>query len=72
MTDADPARGRFIVLSVLRFGGVAIALTGISIVAKRWIEPADILGPVLIVVGVIDVLVLPVILAGRWRSPPDA
>jgi hypothetical protein len=69
MTDEQRARQRFIVLAALRFGGVALAFTGISIVMKRWIEPADIIGTLLIAVGAFDVIVLPVLLARKWRTP---
>lgn len=71
MIDEATARRRFITLAALRFGGVALAFIGISIIMKRWIEPADIIGTALMVVGAFDVIVLPVLLARRWRTPPQ-
>lgn len=65
----DPAQARFAFLAALRFGGAAIALLGIAVVMKRLVEPAEIVGTVLIAVGAFDVLVVPILLARRWRSP---
>lgn len=72
MTDETTAKQRFIILGALRFGGVALAFTGISIIMRRWIEPADIIGTALMVVGAFDVIVLPVLLVRRWRTPPQS
>ena len=70
MTEPDPARARFFALGLIRLGGVVMALLGVSIVMKRWIEPADIIGWALIAIAVIDVVIVPQILARRWRTPP--
>jgi hypothetical protein len=64
------ARKRFFTLTALRFAGVASAFIGISILAKRWVEPAEIIGGFLLANGIIDVLVVPMILIRRWRSEP--
>ncbi|AYJ86343.1 hypothetical protein D3Y57_10690 [Sphingomonas paeninsulae] len=71
MTDPtpDPARARFFILGLVRLSGVVLAFLGISIMAKHWIEPADIIGGAFIVMGAIEVLVVPRILARQWRSP---
>jgi len=65
----DPARTRFFVLGAVRLMGVVLAFTGISILVKRWVEPAEIIGPLLIAVGAFEVMVLPLILARQWRTP---
>ena len=74
MTDVpdsghDPARARFFALGFIRLGGVVLAFVGISIIAKRWVEPAEIIGGVLLFIAAIDVLVVPLILVKRWRTP---
>ena len=74
MTDVpdsghDPARARFFALGLIRLGGVVLAFVGISIIAKRWVEPAEIIGGVLLFIAAIDVQVVPLILAKRWRTP---
>lgn len=63
----DLARKRFFLLTMLRFGGVVLAFVGISIIAKRWIEPAEIVGGLLLVVAIVDVVVAPTVLIRRWR-----
>ena len=65
----DPARARFFALGLIRLGGVVLAFVGISIIAKRWVEPAEIIGGVLLFIAAIDVLVVPLILVKRWRTP---
>lgn len=67
MTE-DQAKKRFFALIILRFSGVALAFLGIAIVMKRLIEPADVIGTVLIVIGMFDVLVFPTLLMRRWKS----
>jgi hypothetical protein len=41
-----------------------------SIIAKRWIEPAEIIGGMLLALAIIDVLIVPTFLIRRWRSEP--
>jgi hypothetical protein len=67
--NADPARTKFFILGLVRLGGVVLAFLGISIMAKHWVEPADIIGGALIVLGAAGVLVVPRVLARQWRSP---
>jgi hypothetical protein len=74
MTDVpdsghDPARARFFTLGLIRLAGVATALLGISIIAKRWVEPAEIIGGVLLFIAAVDVMVVPILLVKRWRTP---
>jgi hypothetical protein len=71
MTDpqaSDPARARFFMLGFVRLGGVVLAFLGISIMAKRWVEPADLIGGALVVLGAVEVLIVPRIFARKWRS----
>ena len=71
MTEApDPARTRFLTLGLVRLLGVASAFLGIAVIAKRLVEPAEIIGGLLLLNGAIDVMVIPIILAKRWSSPP--
>lgn len=67
MTE-DLAKKRFFMLTILRFSGVALAFLGIAIIMKRLIEPADIIGTILLVIGAFDVLVFPTLLVRRWKS----
>ena len=72
MTEDDPARVRFMLLNLVRVSGVVFAMLGITIIVKRWVEPAEVIGGALVIVGAIDVMVIPLILARRWRSPPGS
>ena len=65
---ADPAKARFLMLSALRFSGVALALAGAYIAAGKTGLPVA-AGYVLIVVGVVDAMILPLVLAKAWKSP---
>lgn len=70
----DPARGRFVVIQLARLLGVLTVLLGIMmqdgrIPALRDVPPLA--GYLLIVVGLADVFIMPVILARRWRSPKE-
>jgi drug/metabolite transporter (DMT)-like permease len=71
MTEQDPARARFFALGMIRLCGVALAFLGVAILSKRWIEPAEIIGGALMAIGAFEVLVLPIILAKRWRTPKE-
>ena len=64
------AKERFRVMQVMRLAGVALFVFGITIV--RGIVPLPaIAGYVLAVVGIFDAFIMPVILARRWKSPPQ-
>ena len=65
----DPAKARFFALGLIRLGGVALAFLGVAIIAKRLVEPAEIIGGILLFIAAIDVLVVPVLLAKKWRTP---
>ncbi|HTI31757.1 MAG TPA: hypothetical protein VL405_06460 [Sphingomonas sp.] len=65
--NEDEAKRRFFALSAIRFCGLALALLGVWIVSKRSIEPADVIGYLLIAAGAFDVIVLPPLLIRRWK-----
>jgi hypothetical protein len=64
----DVARGRFLVINVLRLGGVAMVIVGILVV-ERMFDLPDVAGYVLIGAGLIDIFLVPQMLARKWRSP---
>lgn len=66
----DPARGRFIALQLIRLSGAVFALLGLLIIAGRVAMPQA-AGYVFIVIGFIDMIVFPLLLARRWRTPRD-
>lgn len=66
----DPAKGRFIVMQLVRLSGVALVMFGLAITVGRTDLPAP-LGIVMVLIGLFEVLALPIILSRRWKSPPE-
>lgn len=70
--SADPAMARFMLIQVTRLVGALIALLGIAVITRR-IAALDgmpeLVGYVLLVAGIADFLVVPQVLARKWRSP---
>ena len=65
----DVARQRFLVLTAIRFSGVALALFGVAVAAGKAGLPAA-AGYVLIALGALDALVMPIVLIKAWKRPP--
>ena len=61
-------RNRFFVLNAIRMSGAALVLVGI-LVLNRVLPLPDVVGWVFIAVGLIDVFVMPQVLARKWRTP---
>ena len=66
----DLARNRYLVISFTRVAGVAMVIVGL-LVNQQAIEWPMAVGYVLIAVGIVDVFVAPLVLARKWRSPPE-
>ena len=64
----DVARGRWLAINVVRIAGVAMVLIGI-LGLRGVFEYPDVAGWILVVVGVIDIFVVPQIMARKWRTP---
>ena len=64
---ADPAKARFLTIQAVRLSGVVLAVLG-ALVLGLVLPLPEIIGYVLLVLGALDVFVLPLILAKRWRS----
>ncbi|MDE2412083.1 MAG: hypothetical protein KGM18_09960 [Sphingomonadales bacterium] len=70
MSQPDPARQRFIAMQLMRLSGAFFALLGLLIVARRVDMPIA-AGYAFLVVGFVDLFVVPLLLAKRWKSPPQ-
>lgn len=68
--DKDPAKARFMVLQLLRLSGAVLAIFGLSIMAGRFGLP-PLVGAVLFLAGMVELLIVPMILTKRWKSPPQ-
>lgn len=65
----DPAKRRYQAILAMRWAGVALVIFGLMIIYRRIDLPKE-AGYVLFLVGVIDALIMPSVLARRWKSPP--
>lgn len=68
MTEKDPAAARFASIQFTRLLGVAFVLGGIWVATGRTPLP-EWVGYLLIANGLVDVFVLPLVLARKWRMP---
>lgn len=64
----DVARGRWMVINVTRLAGVVMVVVGLLGLQGVFEYPA-IAGYVLVGVGLLDIFVVPLLLARKWRSP---
>ena len=67
-TEGDPARRRFFTIQAVRLAGVAFVVLGMVIVSGKLPWPVW-LGYLLLVNGLVDVFVIPIKLARKWRTP---
>lgn len=72
MSERDPAVARWAAIQIARAVGVVGAVLGLAMLSGRvealaWLPGW--LGFVLLVAGLIDVFVVPTLLARKWRSP---
>ena len=65
---SDPAKGRFLVLQMLRLSGIALVILGLLIVNGNIDLPA-IAGYAFLAIGIADALFVPPLLARIWKSP---
>ncbi|MFN6935812.1 MAG: hypothetical protein ACK4NZ_11780 [Tsuneonella sp.] len=63
-------RQRFALINGVRLTGVAMILIGI-LVLRGAIDLPAVVGYVFVPVGLFDVFFLPLILARKWRTPPQ-
>ena len=67
-SNDNVARDRWMVINALRLGGLAITLFGILALGHVFAFP-EIGGYLLVVVGLADFFVVPLLLARKWRTP---
>lgn len=74
MNDVDEARARsrYFAIAFARLAGAALAVLGLVASAGRidWLPP--IAGIVLMITGLIELAIVPRLLARAWRTPPAA
>ena len=72
--DEATWRNRFIMINFTRIGGTAIVLIGLGIWHSDWIRPGGwmAMGLGLALLGLAVSFGGPLVLARKWRTPPDA
>lgn len=68
--NQDPAKSRWIAIQLIRLTGVAMAVLGLVVLGGR-IDWPPITGYILAAAGLFDAMVVPRLLARRWKSPPE-
>jgi len=66
-SDSGPAQGRFILLHLARLAGVALVVCGLLVLEGQIALPRA-AGWALLAAGIVDVFVVPQLLARKWRS----
>jgi membrane protein YdbS with pleckstrin-like domain len=66
----DVARTRWFILNLSRLAGVALVIVGLLVTQGAITWPVEV-GYVMILLGIVDVFVVPQVLARRWRSPKE-
>jgi hypothetical protein len=69
MTEPNPARGRFMAIQAMRWLGLALVIFALLVIYRRIDLPVE-AGYALFLVGLVDALIMPSVLARRWKSPP--
>jgi hypothetical protein len=64
----EVARGRWLVINLLRLGGVAMVIAGM-LGTRQVLEIPMIAAYALIAIGLLDISLVPLFLARRWRTP---
>lgn len=64
------ARTRYFVMVLARLTGAALAVFGLVVTAGRFEGVPPLVGYVLLLIGLIDIALVPRLLARRWRTPP--
>ncbi len=61
---------RFMAIQMMRLAGAALILFGVLISGGK-IDLPPLLGYVIVLAGIFDLLIMPRMLARRWRTPPQ-
>ena len=64
----DPAKARLLAMTMVRLSGAAMVLLALAIIAGK-IDLPRLVAVILGLLGMFEVLVMPLILAKRWKTP---
>ncbi len=66
--ESDPAKGRFLIIQALRWSGLALVMAGLLVINGK-LDLPEITGYAMLAAGLLDALVMPGVLARKWKSP---
>jgi drug/metabolite transporter (DMT)-like permease len=68
---SDPARGRYAVMTLIQIVGIVDALIGLYLLARPPVPGAGVVGIGMLLSALVLIVIFPLMLARRWRSPPE-
>jgi len=68
--NEDQARQRWLVINAVRISGAVMVMIGLLGIEQVFNYP-EVAGYVLVGVGLLDVFLVPLLLARKWRSPGE-
>ena len=73
MTPEEEAKAqyRFLVINIVRISGAIMLVLGLAIISRGVFDLPKGAGYVLFVVGIVDFMLVPLLLAKRWKSPKE-
>lgn len=69
--EETKAQQRFLVLNLVRISGAIMLVLGLAVIANGVFDLPVAAGYALFVVGIFDFMVVPLLLAKKWKSPPN-
>lgn len=71
LEEETKAQYRFLVINIVRISGAVMLVLGLAIIAREAFGLPKAAGYVLFFVGLADFMLVPLLLAKRWKSPRD-
>ena len=73
MTPEEEAKAqyRFLVINIVRISGAIMLVLGLAIISRGVFDLPKGAGYVLFLVGIVDFMLVPLLLAKRWKSPKE-
>jgi hypothetical protein len=69
--DEAKAKQRFVVLNLVRLSGALMLAFGLAVIGRGFMDLPKPVGYILFFIGITDFLIVPLLLAKRWKSPQD-
>lgn len=65
------ARNRFVILNIVRISGALFVLLALAVISRGFLGLPREAGYALLVLGILEFIIAPVMLAKAWRSPSE-